>query len=278
MKFDAYTEPINLQESENRRIRDQIYDQKKSEGRVWGAFPREWIRKLDIPRISEDILNGFREYGDTATLSDILDSLGLNGTIPSTVLSPVCPGKRIAGQAFTQKNLPVRKNRMKSISDNDFIAMNTKDICYLAYPGSILVIDSGGDFNTSSFGGMAAKSYKAAGIAGAIVWGAVRDIPSIRSDEFAVWSGGSTCISGKYRIFASEINGPVAIASVLVLPGDIIVADDNGICVIPFNDAQEVMSRLISSIKAEQKMEKLLTAGGSIDEIRSIDRILYRKS
>ena len=75
------------------------------------------------------------------------------------------------------------------------------------------------------------------GFAGAIVNGAVRDVPAIRELDFPVWSAGVTPITGKFRMEATEINGPVRLHDIVVYPGDLIVADGP-----PENDTLSITS------------------------------------
>ena len=82
---------------------------------------------------------------------------------------------------------------------------------------------------------------KTTGFAGAIVNGAVRDVPAIREVDFPVWSMGVTPITGKFRMEAMEINGPVRLHDIVVYPGDLIVADDSGVCVVPSDKIDQLI-------------------------------------
>lgn len=276
MTFQEHSDIINSLEISRREIRDSLYDQYVSEGKIWGAIPREHIRQIRFDQIPTEKLDILRKYADSSMISDILDTFGIHGAISASQLIPVLSRKTVVGQAITFKNLPERKEVIKGYQDKDFIGMSTKDIAFLGGKDNILVIDTCGLTDVSSFGGMAAKTYASKGIEGAIVWGAVRDIKSISESGFPVWSKGKTCKTGKYRIQAVEMNGPVAISDVLVCPGDIIIADDSGVCVIPPEIFNEVLEKVISSAKAEKNMENLIGSGGSIDAIRAADRPQYQ--
>ena len=86
----------------------------------------------------------------------------------------------------------------------------------------IVVSDFGGNLDVSNMGGQSCTVAKSCGIIGAIVNGAVRDVPSIKKLDFPVWSRGKTPITGKFRLEAIEINGPVTLHDVVVYPGDLV--------------------------------------------------------
>jgi 4-hydroxy-4-methyl-2-oxoglutarate aldolase len=67
-----------------------------------------------------------------------------------------------------------------------------------------------------------------------------------------------------------EINGPVECAGVLVNPGDLVVADDNGVCFIPFGRIEDTCQAMMRAVKAEQDLTKALSSGKSMDEMRTI--------
>ena len=71
-----------------------------------GRLPREAIRMLDLPRLPQDIIEGFKVLVDlTGTISDSMDQLGIVGVVPAYVLPPVTAGTRIVGPALTVRNI-----------------------------------------------------------------------------------------------------------------------------------------------------------------------------
>ena len=101
--------------------------------------------------------------------------------------------------------------------------MATRDTHYLAEPGDILVADFGGNLDVSNMGGQSVAVAQSCGLVGAVVNGAVRDVPSFRAGSFPHGACGTTPITGKCRMQAVEINGPVTLYDMLVEPGDLIV-------------------------------------------------------
>ena len=145
----------------------------------------------------------------------------------------------------------------------------------LSEPGDVLVADFGGNLDVSNMGGQSALVGKTVGFAGAIVNGAVRDVPAIREVDFPVWSAGVTPITGKFRMEATEINGPVRLHDIVVYPGDLIVADDSGICVVPADRIASLIDEAESIGGAEDKMRELIVSKAPISELRPLFRKRY---
>jgi len=250
------------------------YEEYKGQGRIWGGVPQENIRKIKYPRIDKTIIKGFLALDDlTGTISDVLDSLGLYGVVPGSYLSPIIPGTKIAGTAITLRSVPERKTATQGLHDKDFIRMATRDTHYLAEPGDIFVADFGGNIEVSNMGGQSVAVAMTRGVAGAVINGAVRDVSSFRSRNFPTWCRGTTPITGKCRMQAIEINGPVCIHDVLVEPGDLIVADDSGVCAVPAGKVGSVLEKCQGIIKEEAVMRGLIEKDTPISELKP----LYRK-
>src|SRR5260370_35885404 len=98
-------------------------------------------------------------------------------------------------------------------------------------------------------GGQSVAVAQSRGVVGAIVNRAVRDVPSFRKRNFPTWRRGPTPITGKCRMQAIEINGPVAVCRTFVEAGDPIVAHDPGGCVIPADKANAVLEKSNSIIQ-----------------------------
>lgn len=119
-------------------------------------------------------------------------------------------------------------------------------------------------------GGLSALVAKQWNLAGNIIDGGVRDIDTIRQLDYPVWSSGQTPITGKYRVEAMEINVPVTIKGIRVNPGDLIVADDSGVVVIPNEKIDLVLEKTIEAIEKENKIVELIKSGASIAEMKKI--------
>lgn len=258
-------------------MNDQLakeYEEYKAQGRIWGGVPHESIKRIKYPRIDKKIIQEFLAMDDlTGTVSDVLDSLGLYGIVPGSFLSPIIPGTKIAGTAITLRSIPERKTVTQGLHDKDVIRMATRDTHYLAEPGDIFVADFGGNVEASNMGGQSVVVAMSRGVAGAVINGAVRDVPTFRSRHFPTWSRGVTPITGKCRMQAIEINGPVCLHDIVVEPGDLIVADDSGVCAVPADKVGFVLEKCKGIIKEEYEMRALIEKNIPISELKP----LYRK-
>ena len=256
---------------------DQEYEEYLKAGRIWGVVPKDRIKKLKYPRIDKKIIDELYGFDDlTGTISDLLDQMGLHSVVAATYIPPVIPGKTIIGTAITLRSIPERKTVTQGLHDKDFIRMASREAFYLAEPGDILVADMGGNLDISNMGGQSAAVAVEQGVAGLVVNGAVRDIPSIKSLDFPVWAKGRTPITGKCRIEAIEINGPVTLHDIQVIPGDLIIADDSGICVVPAEKVQYVLDQVRQICKDEEIMRELIHKNAPISELKPLFRKRYK--
>lgn len=249
----------------------KVEELNKYEKRLMGLIPPEKIVKVEFPRPSKEVIQAFMELdGLTPTVSDVLDSIGIKGAISASRLRPVIKGKKIVGPAITIRYIPesitpdhghVHKLRAK-LADRDVYAIGQK--------GDVPVFDAAALGDVSVQGGMSTLVAKKWGMAGNIVDGGVRDIDTINNLDYPVWSTGQTPITGKYRVEAMEINGPITLAGVRVNPGDLIIADDSGVVVVPYEKTEEVLEKTIAAIQKEDEVLKLFEGGASVEEISRI--------
>ena len=273
----SQVEAYNQEVAKLREQRDKDYAEYEAAGRIWGLVPRERITKITFPRVSKDIIDGYLSMDDmSTTVSDVLDGYGIDGAIPTSYLKPVIPGSKICGPAVTIRNIPVRKTATQGAVDHDFIAMSTRDIYYISEPGDVLVSDFGGNLEVSNMGGQSCTVAKSCGLAGNIVNGCCRDVSSIRAMGYPVFSCGTTQITGKYRMECVEMNGPVTLCGKLVEPGDLMVADDSGVCIVPYELAEPVLEESLKIAAAEEHMRELIESKAPISELRPLFRSRYK--
>lgn len=256
---------------------EKEYQEYLEAGRIWGVIKKEKIRKIKFPRTDRSIIEEFLKIEDlTTSISDVLDSIGISGAVAASFVKPVIPGKKIVGNAVTIRSIPERKTPTQGYIDKDFIGMATRDIYYMSEPGDIFVADFGGNLEVSNMGGQSCTVAKTCELAGSIANGAVRDVSTIRKLDFPVWSCGITPKTGKFRIEAIELNGPVTLHDIRVEPGDLIVADDSGVCAIPFDKVEYVLEKIKSIAEEEDYMRKLILEKRPLEELRPLYRKRYK--
>lgn len=230
-----------------------------------GKIARDRIVTLDIPRPDPAVIKAFLALTDLAgTVSDAMDELGIHGAVPAAKLQPMLPGARMAGPALTVRNImqatpPTLGAQARQSRQADIEAHN------LARPGDVLVIE--GVEHISSLGGNSANVGKRQGEAGAIVDGATRDVATARGIGYPVWARGVSLITGKWRVETVAINGPVQICGVPVNAGDLVIADDNGVCFVPRARIAEVLARAQALSAGEEARNRDVAAGLPVVEI-----------
>lgn len=209
------------------------------EKELTGRIARDRIRLMAVPRLPADVVAGFNALGDaTGIISDTLDELGLPGAVAGSAFRPTIAGARVVGPALTVRNVIGTRDPVQAARDHvngmaEFEAHN------LAQPGDVLVID--GVAGISNMGGISAQIGKRQGEIGAIVAGGVRDVAHSREIGYPVWSTEVTPVTGKWRIETVEINGVVEIGGVRVTAGDLVLADDTGVCFVPREHVADVL-------------------------------------
>ena len=230
-----------------------------------GRLPREAIRMFELPQLSGDVVQGYKALVDlTGTISDALDDLGIVGVVPACTLPAVNTGTRLVGRALTLRNIQRVAQIHKAAQDKTNTQGET-EAHNLAEPGDVLVIQ--GVMGCSNMGGQSATIARRQGFAGAIVDGTVRDPQQYREMGWPVWCRGFTPITGKWRMQTVEVNGTVEICGVQVSPGDLVCADEAGVCFVPRNQAAAVLEVARKIDAADTRRKADIEQGVSVAEL-----------
>lgn len=204
----------------------------------------------------KELIAGFQTVA-VASVADAVDKVcGKRGYMHSSI-KPRINDKRVVGPAATV---------LEAATDEFLPPQHALDLIDEAPAGSVIVISiAGGESEVAVWGGLMTAGAFANGHAGAILDGGVRDIPEIRRDyDFPVFarsvSPGTTL--GRYKTVASQV--PVEVGGVIVHPGDLIVADIDGVVVVPKDKAAEVLAMAREIDERELEQAKLIVAEKSL--------------
>jgi regulator of RNase E activity RraA len=220
---------------------------------------------LELPGLPSEILDGYRALPDlTGMSSDAMDELGIRGVIPAALLRPTDPTARIVGRALTVHNILANKPVADAVEAG--VSMLAEIEAHnLAEPGDILVLQ--GVDHISNMGSISASIGRRQGELGAIVDGAVRDIDHSREIGYAIWSRSVSPITGKWRIETVAVNQPVSICGIAVSPGDLVLADEVGVCFIPRERAADVLEHAQRIAANESTRQSKIASGAPVSEL-----------
>ncbi len=195
--------------------------------------------RLSIPRPTPEIVKGYQGLATTA-IADIIDL----SCVMRYAVHPLWPDiGRIAGPAFT-----VRTARHDNLMLHAAI--------YRAEPGDVIVVETGDDAMAVAGGNVCAIAQKR-GVAGFVIDGVIRDIGESRAKGFPLFARGRSPIPGG-KEGPGEINHTIRCGGVVVYPGDVVIADEEGIVVVPLAKAEEVLKK--AQAKADNDAKTTLEA------------------
>lgn len=201
-----------------------------------------------------------RCYSASCVFADVQYRTG----VMHSAIKPAFPAKAV-GQALTVQ-----------LSRGDLV--DPLKALEMGQPGDVIVVDAGGETETSVCGGLMGGLAKNRGIRAMIVDGAGRDIDELRDLGWPIWARAITA-RGTHTMFSARkdelsINVPITCGGVLVHPGDLVVADEIGVTVVPLANAREVLRLAREQAAREQRTREAVVQGKTIEDLlREFGRI-----
>ncbi len=193
----------------------------------------------------------------TTNLADAMDKVGIRGAVIGIKPMYNCP--KILGRAVTIKVTAAGMLKPKA-----HLGVRAIDA---AQSGDVIIIDNRGDLNNNCWGEILSMGAKMKGVSGVVIDGAGRDIDACMEFEFPVYARGTVPITARGRIMEESVNEVVRIGEVQVRPGDIVMADINGVAIIQIEKLDEVLEAAEMILEKETAMVEDLRKGIPILEV-----------
>ena len=206
--------------------------------------------RTEVPRPPAELVARLREHAS----SNLADAMGRFhfmdfGIRPRSGL-PLC-GVAVTVDARPGDNLMIHK------------------ALEVASPGDIVVVNTNGNTTSAVFGELMCRTAVGAKLGGIVVDGAIRDVEAITSLRFPAFSR-AVCAGGCDKDGPGEVNSPIACGNTVVMPGDIVVGDDDGVVIVPREEADDVLRLVAALVDRERariaEIDRGVLFKGEIDE------------
>ena len=212
----------------------------------------------NINRAEGKIIKGLEAAGVAA----IHEAQGRRGVL-SPALHAVTPGVRVAGSAVTALCAP---------GDNWMLHLAIE----LMQPGDILVVATTSECTDGYFGDILAEFLTTRGGVGAVLDTGVRDVATLREQGFPLWARAISA-QGTVKETVGSVNVPIICAGQRIVPGDVVVGDDDGVVVVPRQSASAILAATKDRIAKEESMREAIRSGKNTLDILNLRQTLAKK-
>jgi len=196
----------------------------------------------------------------SSVVSDILDQLGYRNQAMRADINPMWPGAVVAGRAHTVLSADIYEIK-ENPYEKEIEAVDTLK------PNDVLVAGTNRSTETSLWGELLSTACRARGARGAIIDGYTRDMVRITEMKFPVFATGTRPLDSKGRSIVIEVGRPVMCGNVLVNEGDIVLADIDGVVVIPREAEEKVIALSLEKASAEDTVRDELLKGAFLGDV-----------
>ena len=207
---------------------------------------------IDLKQVEEKV--------SSSIMSDVLDGMGVRGQSMGAAIRPVHDDMVVAGYAATM--LMVDQYDL----EKDTFSLQFQAIDSLKQD-EVMMVSAQGTERAALWGELLSTAARYRGAKGAIIEGMARDIKLIRDMNFPVFAMGINPISSKGRVIAVDHNCIVEILGVKVSPGDLIIADIDGVVVVPKDVAEDAVNKALEISVSETKTREELKKGAGLYEV-----------
>jgi regulator of RNase E activity RraA len=221
------------------------------------------VETQDIARPDPTLITALKNIG-SATATGELKRLGIRSAFMTGPVA-MTPGLSVVGPALTLQFMPKREDLYPEAEYVEPERQLHRHVLYHARPGDVVVVDARADMTSGVFGEMMMTYFRGRGGLGVVIDGCIRDSTPIKKLGLGLWLRGVTPnFHTQTNIFPFAVNVPIACGGVTVMPGDIVIADDDGAVVVPIALAPQLAAKAGEHVEWEEFSRLKLAEGGDL--------------